>query len=166
MDLILWRHAEAREGTADLSRRLTRKGQQQAQKTAEFLMPHLPKTAQVWTSQAARSQETAAFLECKTVIKPELNPDADYLDILPLIVAEHGANTLVLVGHQPWLGELWAHLMSGGYLNQQADGAAAYWSLKKSAFVWLKLKVGTGGIDAKLLAALSPSFLGVNASTL
>ena len=38
MDLILWRHAEAREGSPDLTRPLTRKGCQQAKEMAEFLM--------------------------------------------------------------------------------------------------------------------------------
>lgn len=37
MDLILWRHAEAEDGSNDLARTLTRKGQQQTGQMAAWL---------------------------------------------------------------------------------------------------------------------------------
>ena len=45
MDLILWRHAEAevlREGSDDLARSLTPKGERQAARMATWLDGHLP----------------------------------------------------------------------------------------------------------------------------
>lgn len=154
MDLILWRHAEAREGTPDLSRSLTRKGQQQAQAMAVFLTTQLPKNTLIWTSEASRSTETAAFLNRPYSIKSELNPDQNVADIVPLLLAQHKIPLLV-IGHQPWLGQVWEQCMTGNLHSKD------YWSIKKGAFVWLKLKTQTDAMDCRLIAALSPAFLGV-----
>ena len=40
-------------------------------------------------------------------------------------------------------------------------GSEDYWTVKKGAVVWLKLKMQADGLDCKLVAALSPVFLGV-----
>lgn len=152
MDLILWRHAQAVDTTPDIERKLTRKGQQQAQEMANFLKPRLPKHTIVWTSEAARSIETAAFLNAPTHVKSQLNPDCAYQDILPLLLAQH-KHTLLVVGHQPWLGQIWEHCMNGG--TQSHD----YWTIKKGAFVWLKLQMGLEQLDCKLVASLTPAFL-------
>lgn len=50
MDLILWRHAEAEEGSNDLARELTRKGQQQAGLMAAWLRLRLPRDFQLLAS--------------------------------------------------------------------------------------------------------------------
>ena len=154
MDLILWRHAEAREGSPDLTRPLTRKGCQQAKEMAEFLNLHLAKNTQVWTSEATRSIETAAYLNRPSQVQAALNPTAEYNDILPLLMAEH-KQPLLVVGHQPWLGQVWEHCMTGGVDSED------YWTVKKGAVVWLKLKMQADGLDCKLVVALSPVFLGV-----
>ncbi|MBV8047353.1 MAG: histidine phosphatase family protein, partial [Paludibacterium sp.] len=62
MDVILWRHADAEEGSDDLSRALTRKGQQQGRSMAAWLSQRLPDDYVVLASEAKRSQQTAAFL--------------------------------------------------------------------------------------------------------
>lgn len=154
MDLILWRHAEARDGGVDLERRLTRKGQQQAKVVADFLNHHMPKSTQIWTSSAERSMETAAFLDKPTHVHPELNPDSSLKEILPLVFAGH-KHPILLVGHQPWLGLLWEYCQTGS--NHSSD----YWTIRKGSFVWLKLKMQVDGLDCKQIAALSPAFLGV-----
>ena len=41
MELILWRHAEAEDGVPDLERRLTKRGERQAEKMAAWLKPML-----------------------------------------------------------------------------------------------------------------------------
>ena len=46
MDLILWRHAEAENGSPTLpdhKRRLTARGEKQARKVARWLRQHLPR---------------------------------------------------------------------------------------------------------------------------
>src|SRR5262245_41762189 len=65
LDLILWRHAEAEDGTPDDERRLTGKGHKQAAKIAGWLSEHLPKHATILVSPAARTQQTAKALTGK-----------------------------------------------------------------------------------------------------
>ena len=62
MDLILWRHAEAEDGLPDAARKLTRRGQRQAEDMAAWLQGRLPKKLAVVASPATRTQETAAAL--------------------------------------------------------------------------------------------------------
>lgn len=76
MDLILWRHAEAEEGSDDLARALTRRGQQQASQMAAWLRDRLPRDFILLASEAKRSQQTAALLSKRYTVLPELNPDA------------------------------------------------------------------------------------------
>ncbi|AUZ05055.1 MULTISPECIES: SixA phosphatase family protein [Vitreoscilla] len=152
MDLILWRHAQAVDGTPDIRRKLTRKGQQQAQDMAAYLAPRLPKNTVVWTSEADRSIETAAFLTDHTHVKSELNPDSHYQDILPLLLAQHKTNLLV-IGHQPWLGQVWEHCMNGGVQHND------YWTIKKGGFVWLRVQMNLERLDTTLVASLTPAFL-------
>jgi phosphohistidine phosphatase len=47
MDLILWRHADAKPGEPDLGRRLTAKGLRHAESVGAWLEGHLPDTARV-----------------------------------------------------------------------------------------------------------------------
>src|SRR6478752_4097926 len=62
MDLILWRHCEAEAGEPDLGRRLTPKGQKQAERMADWLERHLPDSSRILVSPADRAQQTAQAL--------------------------------------------------------------------------------------------------------
>ena len=62
IELVLWRHAEAEDGSPDLNRALTRRGQAQAAAMAEWLRPRLPDRVRIFASEARRSQQTAAHL--------------------------------------------------------------------------------------------------------
>ncbi|HEY7757791.1 MAG TPA: histidine phosphatase family protein, partial [Burkholderiales bacterium] len=62
MDLILWRHADAEDGSPDLARALTPKGHKQAAQMARWLREHLPEDTRVIVSPARRAQETAQAL--------------------------------------------------------------------------------------------------------
>ena len=73
---------------------------------------------------------------------------------ITLIAAHKGADYLILVGHQPWLGQLCSYLLNGGWL------AGQYWSVKKSGIWWFGVKSGEGGrLCAKLKAAMTPQLL-------
>ena len=79
MDLILWRHAEAEEGSdtlADLDRSLTPRGVKQAQRMAQWLDRHLPDSTRVLASPARRTEQTARALERKFRFSPALSPMA------------------------------------------------------------------------------------------
>jgi phosphohistidine phosphatase len=81
MDLVLWRHAEAEPGEPDLGRRLTPKGLQQAERMARWLDHHLPDSARVLVSPAARAQQTALALRRRFKTVDGLAP-ASAADIL------------------------------------------------------------------------------------
>ena len=48
MDLLLWRHAEAVDGTPDHLRELTPRGLKQARRMANWLDAHKPKRSRCW----------------------------------------------------------------------------------------------------------------------
>ncbi len=150
MDLILWRHAEAEEGSDDLARALTRRGQQQANRMAAWLRPRLPRDYVLLASEAKRSQQTAAFLSKGYGILPDFNPDRSAEEILKAISWPTPGKTIVLVGHQPWMGFMASRLMSGE--NQ-------LWSIKKGAIWWLAHRQRHEIEQVRLKVMLTPSML-------
>lgn len=137
VDLILWRHAQAQGQSGDpgdLARRLTPKGEKQAQRMARWLNLHLPQSARVLSSPAVRTESTVAALGRAYKIAPELAPDASVQSALELVQWPHAKGVTVIVGHQPTLGQLVAQLlgMSAGDL-----------SIKKGAVWWLRQREGS-----------------------
>jgi len=151
-NIILWRHAEAKdlidgEGMnqintlqidrtqSDLQRALTQKGLQQAADMAKWLKLNLPKNALLQCSPALRAYQTAEALQAlnksyKININQALKPSASLHVVLECITQANCAHSLVLVGHQPWLGQLAAHFF--GF-------AEAEIAIKKGAVWWLRL---------------------------
>ena len=127
MELILWRHADAEDGTPDLARRLTKKGRKQAERVAEWLEEHLPKDYALISSPAVRARETAEALGKPRIVEA-LAPGASVKEILQTAGWPGGDETVVLVGHQPDFGRAIAYLVS----RRETD-----WTLKKGAFWWL-----------------------------
>ncbi len=106
MDLILWRHAEAEPGEPDLGRRLTAKGAQQAERMADWLDSHLPDTCRVLVSPADRAQQTAQRAQAKFRTVPELAPGATVDALLRAAGWPDAREPVLIVGHQPTLGEI------------------------------------------------------------
>ena len=150
MDLILWRHADAEDGTPDGERRLTAKGIKQAARMAKWLRPRLPEDAVVLASPAKRAQQTARALtpDFKTVM--EIGTSASAEGVLRACGWPKSVRTLVVVGHQPTLGEVAALLLTG---------TQGQWSLKKGAVVWIAHGAGGGVGRPHLHAAISPDLL-------
>lgn len=150
MDLILWRHAEAEDGPADLARRLTPKGVKQAKQMAEWLRARLPRDARVVASPAQRARQTAAALTDDFAILPDIAPGRSCESILAAVGWPQAGGAVVLVGHQPSLGETAAFLLCGKVQER---------SMKKGAVWWLKRRSRYGGTQVVLKAALSPDLL-------
>lgn len=135
MNLILWRHAEAIDlGTPvtpgckrDMERKLTVRGQQQAETTARWLHAHMKRDFRVICSPADRAVQTAKAFSEKPEIIQDLCPLADASHVLGAINWPQGKDVIV-IGHQPWIGRVASLLLSG----QEQD-----LSLKKSAIWWL-----------------------------
>ena len=112
MDLILWRHAEAADGTPDLARKLTVTGTKQALDVAHWLRPRLPKHTRVIVSPAARTLETAKALTQDFEIVRDLAPGASPVAVLAAARWPEQKGAVLVVGHQPTLGLLAAMLIA------------------------------------------------------
>jgi phosphohistidine phosphatase len=154
MHLILWRHAEAEDVAAsDLARQLTTRGRKQAQNVARWLRARLPEDALILASPAARTIQTAEALTDQYRVVRELAPDASVEQVLTAVGWPEGlASTVVVVGHQPTLGEVAAHLLSGG--SDQRS-----WAMKKAGVVWLASRERNGDGQAVLHAAITPDLV-------
>ncbi len=113
MELILWRHAEAEDGIPDMARQLTAKGAKQADKMAAFLRTRLPQDTRILVSPAKRAQQTAQALTKNFITEQSISPGALPQTILKAADWLDGKGCVLIVGHQPALGEVGATLMSG-----------------------------------------------------
>lgn len=150
MDLILWRHAEAEPGEPDLGRRLTAKGQKQAERMAQWLERHLPETCRILVSPADRAQQTALALKRKFKTIEEIAPGATVAAVLAAANWPDSREAVLVVGHQPTLGEVAAYLLSG---------EPSYWSVKKGAVWWLSNRQRDGSSGVLLRVVLGPDFV-------
>lgn len=150
MDLVLWRHAEAEAGEADLSRRLTAKGEKQARRMAAWLDERLPDAVRVLVSPAVRAQQTAAALtnrKQKTV--DSLAPDGTVQDVLLAAGWPDARQPVVIVGHQPTLGRAASLLLVG----EERD-----WAIKKGAVWWLQHRQRDEDEQVIIRAVINPDF--------
>jgi phosphohistidine phosphatase len=152
LDLILWRHAEAveRDGLPDLERPLTTKGERQAARMAEWLNHRLAHSTRVLVSPALRCQQTAKALgrKFRTIesIAPEASPEA----LLDAARWPESGEPVLIVGHQPTLGQAAALLLAG---------QAQPWSVKKGAAWWLRSRDREGSAAVVLHAVMGPDGL-------
>ena len=145
MDLLLWRHAEAVDGTPDLSRELSDRGFRQARRMGKWLTENRPKRLRALVSPALRTRQTATAFTDDFEIVSALGPEAGVADILAASGWPDGSGACLLVGHQPTLGRLAALLLSG----QEAD-----WTIKKGALWWFTNRVREGETQTVLRCAL------------
>lgn len=127
MDLILWRHAEAEPGEPDLERALTAKGQKQARRMADWLTSQLADSCRILVSPARRTLQTAEPLGRKFKIVPDLAPGAEPEDVLKAANWPAGKESVLIVGHQPTLGQVAALLMAGEVQDWDMRKASAWW---------------------------------------
>ena len=128
MDLILWRHADAEDGIPDDGRRLTAKGEKQARRVAKWLAQHLPDDARVLVSPAKRAQQTAKALSKDFETCPEAGTATVPAALLKAAGWPDRDGTVLVVGHQPVIGQTVAILLTG---------EAREWVFKKGAIWWL-----------------------------
>lgn len=150
MDLILWRHAEAEDGFPDQGRKLTDKGERQAAKMAAWLKAHLPEEARIIVSPTTRTQQTAAALTRDGITVKEVGPGASVAALLAAAGWPDAKGAVVVVGHQPTLGQVAAYLLS----NSQES-----WSVKKGSVWWFTNRARLNETQTILKAVMSPEFL-------
>lgn len=150
MDLILWRHAEAHEGSPDLARELTVKGRKQAEKIAALLHQHLPQDARILVSPAVRTRQTVAALTEHYTLVSSIAPGASAHAILQAARWPNAEGTVLVVGHQPTLGAVAALLLGS---------AEASLSIKKGALWWFTRRERDEFAQTALRLVISPDFL-------
>ena len=147
MDLIIWRHAEAeeeREGLDDLDRALTSRGEKQAVRVAGWLDRNLPEGTRILSSPARRCEQTVLALGRKYKIREELAPGATPDDVLQAAQWPSAKQAVLVVGHQPVLGETLAQLL-------KVEGGSL--AIRKGAVWWLRTRE-RDGLEQTLLWAV------------
>lgn len=150
MELILWRHADAEDGFPDMARALTEKGLKQASDMAAWLNRRVPDDARILVSPAVRAQQTAAALKRDFTTLDALAPGAGVHAILDAASWPRAGGTVLIIGHQPTLGEVAAQLLSNSH-----DSC----SLKKGAVWWLANRKRGGTSETVLKAVMPPELL-------
>jgi phosphohistidine phosphatase len=157
MDLILWRHAEAEdlpEGDSDeahdLARLLTPRGEKQASRTASWLDRQLPEGARIVVSPARRCEQTALALGRKYKVRCELAPVATPAQLLALVQWPLSKSPILVVGHQPTLGQTVAQLLG----LPESDVP-----VKKGALWWLRSRDRDGHSQTVVVTVQSPEVL-------
>lgn len=153
MDIIFWRHAEAKElaeDGLDLDRPLTSKGEKQAERMAAWLNRKIPESTRIWVSPALRTVQTAIALDRKYKIREELLPNGTMDDLLQVIHWPSLKSTALVVGHQPLIGQTIAHLL--GLPAQEVN-------LKKGAVWWLRYRERAGVGETVVVTVQTPELL-------
>ena len=156
MNLILWRHAEAEEGSealTDFDRGLTPRGIKQAQRVAQWLDRHLPESTRVMVSPARRTEQTVHALRNlgrKYKLRPELAPGCTPEQLLAIAQWPESKTNVLVVGHQPVLGQTIAQLLGM---------VGADFAVRKGAVWWLRHRERDGVGQTVLVTVQPPDML-------
>ena len=150
MDLILWRHADAEDGVPDSSRKLTAKGEKQAQQMGQWLKARLPEKFKLIASPAKRAQQTAQALSKTFDTDKTISPGADAISVLTASGWPGAKGAVVVVGHQPTLARVAAFLLAG----EEAD-----WSMKKGSSWWISNRTRQDETQTILRVMMTPEFI-------
>jgi phosphohistidine phosphatase len=152
MELILWRHAEAEDpgGKDDAARELTKRGRKQAERMAHWLKPLVDDSWRIVSSPTKRTLQTVRTLE-----RPFEESEAVGLDATPAtVLGEAGwpdaKGAVLVVGHQPTLGQVAASLVGG---------MSGDLSIRKGAIWWFTTRSRGEARETVLKAVLDPDLL-------
>jgi phosphohistidine phosphatase len=153
MDLILLRHAQAEDGIPDAARQLTRRGERDAVLIANWITRRLPeRNVRILSSPTRRTRQTADAFGRRYELSDRIGLPASVEDVIDLLDwPDRRDGVLIIVGHQPWIGEVIATL---------ATGQPEPWSVRKGAFWWLSPPAdGSRQAPARVRAVLGPDLL-------
>ncbi len=130
------------------------KGERQAKQMAAWLNQRLDKRAIVLVSPALRAVQTANALGLEYEIEHEIRPGADIETILGVISRYLDENDqqpkrIILVGHQPWIGQAIGRMLG------MREGV----EVKKGAVWWLHSDTDASSPQFRLLASMCPQML-------
>jgi phosphohistidine phosphatase len=152
-NILVWRHAEAEVANFDLGendeiRQLTHKGHGHAKRMAHWLKKHLPDDTILICSPALRALQTAEVLDYKIQLQDGLKPSASLADVLAVLVRVQNQlnqqspkkqqKNVLIVGHQPWMGQLVSYLTDRDASGAQQMNDENNLGIKKGAVWWLR----------------------------
>ncbi|MDN4038097.1 histidine phosphatase family protein [Massilia sp. YIM B02443] len=145
MELILWRHAEAEphDPERDLQRALTPKGMRHAARMGAWLDRKLPNDCRVLVSPATRCIQTVDALGRRYKIVEELGPESTAEAIIAAAGWPEHRQPVLVVGHQPLLGQVASLVLCGGKQD---------WRIRKAAVFWIEHKESDGVPYIRLVA--------------
>ena len=150
MQLILWRHAEAAPGSPDETRPLTDTGRLHAQQMAQWLRLRLPSGLLVLSSPAVRARQTAEALALPYTVSDALAKHGSAAAMRDAAGWPDNPRNVMLVGHQPVLGEL-LMLLLGAATPLDAMPKAGIW--------WLSAQPSAGQVLIGVKAVIVPESL-------
>jgi phosphohistidine phosphatase len=150
LELILWRHAEAEPGEIDQLRALTLKGSRHASRVGAWLDRQLPTQCRILSSPATRCVQTVEALGRKFSTVEALNTDSTPEAILDAAGWPEARLPVVVVGHQPLLGQVAALIFSGD---------AHEWKIRKGSVFWIASK-GDDESEPFVRLAAGPDLIG------
>ena len=153
MDILFWRHAEAEdapEGGDDLLRALTPRGRKQAKRMAGWLDRQLPEGTRILCSPALRCEQTLQALGRPGKVRAELAPEVPVDALLAATGWPNGKSVVLVVGHQPAIGQAIALLLG---LRQDSC------PVRKGALWWIRTRERDGDMQAVVVAVQSPEMV-------
>jgi phosphohistidine phosphatase len=131
-------------------RALTNRGEKQALRMASWLDRQLPESTRILASPARRTEQTVTALQRKFKIAPELSPGCTVEQLLGLVQWPDTKGCVLVVGHQPTLGQVVARLMGL---------SASDCAVKKGAVWWLRSRSRDNLAQTVLVTVQSPEIL-------
>jgi len=117
---------------------------------AEWLSKHLPRDTRVIASPAVRAQETVRALTKDFETIPSIAPGAQPESVLVAAEWPDAKGAVLVVGHQPTLGQAAALLMGE---------SPTPWTIRKGAIWWLSHRVRGEDTQVVLRAVMGPDLL-------
>ncbi|RYY68304.1 MAG: histidine phosphatase family protein, partial [Comamonadaceae bacterium] len=128
----------------------TSRGEKQAKRMAAWLDRQLPEGTRIVASPARRCEQTVLALGRKYKLRPELGPDTTADALLEAAGWPNGKSVVLMVGHQPSLGQAIAKL-----LGLQAESC----QVRKGAVWWIRTRERDGDVQTVVVAVQAPELL-------
>ena len=117
---------------------------------AQWLDRQLPELTRILVSPARRTEQTAASLGRKFKTRAELAPGCSASQLLELVQWPEDKATVLVVGHQPTLGETVSHL-----LGLDADECP----VRRGGIWWLRSRMRGAVVQTVVVTVQSPDVL-------
>jgi phosphohistidine phosphatase len=145
--------AEVPEGLGDEARALTAKARHSAYTHFSHLTERMEKVDLILTSPLVRAVQTAQILSLAQKHEGPLRAHRSLLPDMPVgaietVLTEHSGENLVLVGHQPSMGSMAAHLLGLQTFPRQVNPGTV---------IGLDRSDGESGAKVRLLFFAAPS---------